>query len=150
MSYSATNEYRFWRLLRDKLRRDFHTTRIESVVSVGVPDVYFSSKNGSGDGWLELKVVHGTKVHFEKAQVSWIKQHAKTTTRIGILALKSMARGQKTIYLWDGSQVEQVKQEGTGCSPVRQWDTPFDWSAIVQELQRDWRVPEGPQEPADV
>lgn len=134
--YHTTNEYKFWKRLRDHLRAELLLTRIESVVSVGVPDVFYAARKGGGSGWLELKIIHGKQLRFGKEQVAWIKQHSKAGTDVHILAWRNAGKDhtRKAIYHWDGSQVEALKKTGTETPARNVWLTPFDWPAITRAI----------------
>lgn len=142
--YYTTNEYKFWRLLRDKLRKDFHLSRIESVVSVGIPDVFFATRGGRVNGWIELKVAHGKQVRFGKEQFAWIKQHAKEGVNIHILALKNGPQSgpnPKTIYHWEGSQIADIKSKGIESGAKHTWPAPFDWPEIIGTISGESSAP---------
>jgi hypothetical protein len=140
--YHTTNEYKFWKSLRDQLRGKLLLTRIESVVSVGIPDVFYAVRGGGSSGWIELKIIHGKQLRFGKEQVAWIKQHALAGTPVHILALRNSGKGHthKTIYHWEGSQVEALKKTGTETPPRNVWPTPFDWPAIIRAISGEGKV----------
>ena len=79
-------ETNFWRLLRDNLRKDFYFDRVETVTGVGVPDVFWTAKDGTASGWMELKVVRGRKIRFGKEQIHWIETRAAAGVRCLIAA----------------------------------------------------------------
>tara|TARA_Y100001963_G_scaffold101588_1_gene139758 strand:- start:5448 stop:5870 length:423 start_codon:yes stop_codon:yes gene_type:complete len=139
MAYTTTNEYKFWKLLRDKLRKDMLLSRIESVVSVGVPDVYYATRDSAVSGWIELKVVHGKQVRFGKEQVAWIKQHHAAGVTVHILAVKAGPQSgpnAKTIYHWLGSSIDGVKTRGIEEPAENEWRSPFDWQDVRGKLSQ--------------
>ena len=143
--YYTTNEYKFWKLLRDKMRKEFILSRIESVVSVGIPDVFWAHRKHGTNGWMELKIVHGKKLRFGKEQAAWIKQHAKAGVPVQIIALKhgpATGPNAKSIYLWDGKDIDDVKAHGIESSSALVWSSPFEWPEIIGAIDKKSPAPD--------
>lgn len=108
-------EQKFWRnkfkaLVQAKVGNCYD--RIESSVSVGVPDIHLTV---SKHHWIELKVVKyekGKKLdlsHFTTRQKSWMKRH-----------------GKKTDTVWLVVHVEDYLMKGDSCTYLIAW-----WNAII-------------------
>ena len=73
-----------------KMKKEFpnvHLQRIESNISVGIPDVAYAV-NSTKVGWIELKQVKNfskkgiVKVPFRPGQLAWIKDYRKYSQRV--------------------------------------------------------------------
>jgi hypothetical protein len=117
-------ESSLWKLVRENLKKDFLLTRIESVATAGVPDVYVVNKKTGVDAWVELKIIRGKKPSFGSEQVAWILRHANVGKNIYILARKD-----NTIYLWSGKKVLEVASKGLEIE-AKKWSRPFNWVEI--------------------
>jgi len=107
-------------------------TRVESVSSPGVPDVYWSSLRDEGaSGWIELKVIRGNVVKLRPEQVLWILRHSQLNVNA-----KIMARKNDTIYLWEGKDVSIVAEQGLRSdAPVTTFEKPWNWNDIIQRIK---------------
>ena len=117
-------ESSLWQLVRNNFKKDFLLTRIESVATAGVPDVYMTHKKSGLDAWVELKIIRGKKPKFGAEQVAWILRHSNVGKKIFILARKD-----NTIYLWSGKKVLEVAEKGVDIDCPR-WSRPFNWPEI--------------------
>ena len=125
----AKRESALWSLLRDNLKKEFLLTRIESVATAGVPDVYVVDKATGTATWVELKIVRGRKLNIGPEQVAWILRH----TNCG-LNVKIVARKDNTIFLWPGSLVVELVDKGIDVEG-KKWSRPFDWTAISRTIR---------------
>lgn len=107
-------------------------TRVESVSSPGVPDVYWSSLREEGvSGWIELKIVRGNVVKLRPEQVLWILRHSQLNVNA-----KIMARKNDTIYLWEGSDVSIVAEQGLRSdAQVTIFKKPWNWDDIIRRIK---------------
>lgn len=122
----------FWRLLKTNLKREFLMTRVESVSSPGVPDVYWTSLRDEGvSGWIELKIVRGNVVKLRPEQVLWILRHSQLNVNA-----KIMARKNDTIYLWEGKDVSIVAEQGLRSdASVLTFEKPWNWNDIIHRIK---------------
>jgi hypothetical protein len=100
-------------------------TRIENLVSTGIPDVN-GVLNGS-EAWLELKyVASGFKIHFQPTQPPWIFRRALSGGRVYVLARKG-----DVLYLYHGQQIRELVVQGLRLQPVLRLAKPFDWYLLL-------------------
>ena len=123
------NEAGLWRLVRENLRKHMLLTRIESVASPGVPDVFWAAHDGGKCGWIELKVVRGRKMSFGQEQVAWIKRHSDLGLNVHVLARKD-----DTLFLWKGTDIAEVVTNGIETEAKEKWHRPFTWKSVVRNI----------------
>tara|TARA_R100000687_G_C6416721_1_gene148997 strand:- start:514 stop:948 length:435 start_codon:yes stop_codon:yes gene_type:complete len=126
------------RTLREKLGPLGQWTRIENVVGTGMPDVNWFPGT---DIWIELKVVHGTKVFFQASQISWAKHRHKKRGSVWIIA-----KGEKeiiisnSINLYDKVRYEHHKPV-LHISVMKEYGVtfvkPYNWKSIIGLLCDD-------------
>lgn len=115
-----SKESSFWNWLRGHLAPLGHFTRIESEVSIGIPDVYFALKTaGRHDGWIELKSVAAPKTdraHPLKGkkglrieQVEWIMRHTLEGVPVFVFA-----KIGAVVYVFRGMQARRLNFRSFG------------------------------------
>ena len=104
-------------------------TRIENIGGSGVPDAY--GFIGRRHAWVELKVAHGNKVHFQPSQIAWLTDHALDNAFI-------LVKKDDTIRVFPGHAVHFVHSEGWN-SPcmvleLRKIGGRYDWQKLMLQL----------------
>jgi hypothetical protein len=88
-------ESAFWQQTKAGLDGpDVHLSRIENTAGTGISDVNMCC-NGV-EIFIELKMFHGTKLHFRMSQRSWIVRHLNCGGRVFV-----MARMGDVLYLYN-------------------------------------------------
>ena len=109
--------------------------RLENLVGTGMPDV-----NGCLNGvevWLELKhVASGFKIKFQPTQPAWILKRTLYGGRVFVLVRKL-----DTLYLYHGSQVRELVDQGLRVQPVLRMAKPFDWDLLLDVVFRRGHAP---------
>jgi hypothetical protein len=114
-------------LLYERLKENLSNcliTRIESWVSLGIPDTLLAFRNGAFVP-VELKVVtRGRKVEIRPHQVAFHVRHAENGNDTFILveyrpAAKS--KEQPRLLLYRGAQVLELVQRGIDTEPLAEW-----------------------------
>lgn len=104
-----------------------HWMRLENAVGTGMPDV-----NGCLNGveaWIENKVTDGYAISFRPTQPAWIFQRVMHGGRVFILVRK-----KDTFYLYHGSQIRELVEQGLRLQPVLRMDKPFNWPLLLQTV----------------
>lgn len=87
------SESSLWRTLNKNMKERWQAERIESFVSCGVPDIYFTLMD-SDMGWMELKHLHEwpkrestiVKIeHYTPQQKNWIRRHGIKGANVSLL-----------------------------------------------------------------
>ena len=118
-------ETKFYRKLKS-LTPEIHWTRVESLVSPGVPDLHgiFPTDWGySVSFWVELKCSEMKKVHLTPRQISWNLSYNKAGGNNYILVLNLSNRA---IYIYSGSAVKELSIAGLEHSPLAMLQEPWD------------------------
>ncbi len=136
------NESGLWRFLRTKLKGYWEPVRIENLVGIGTPDVYYTLTNGTM-GWLELKHVDNwpkrqstvIKIdHFTSEQRNWIRRHGQLGANVFLLL-----RVEKDYLLFDHEGCEYVGREtraGLLSKCVQFWITRLRVDEFVTYLEK--------------
>lgn len=75
------SEAEFWQQIKRNIPKEVHASRIENTSGAGISDVS-AARKGSQEVWLELKVNHGSNVHFRNSQRSWITARTAAGGRV--------------------------------------------------------------------
>ena len=118
-------ETKFYQKLKS-LTPEIHWTRVESLVSPGVPDLHgiFPTEWGhSISFWVELKCSEMKKVRLTPRQISWNLSYNKAGGNNFILVLNLSNRA---IYIYSGSAVKELSIKGLDNSPLIVIREPWD------------------------
>jgi hypothetical protein len=117
---------------------DVDISRVESLASLGFPDMVIADKLGSGRvAFLENKVVQrGLKVGLRPHQVSFLVRHWSYGCP-AFLLVKHLPIGKRIglAFLYHGGQAADVLLEGLRVEPVRRWASDsIDWEELRKLL----------------
>ena len=110
-------ETKFYKKLKS-LTPEIHWTRVESLVSPGVPDlhgIFPTEWEHSISFWVELKCSEMKKVHLTPRQISWNFSYNKAGGNNYILVSNLSNRA---LYLYSGSAVRELSIAGLDHSPL--------------------------------
>lgn len=95
------NEREFSNKVVPPLRKFMAVSRNENSAEPGGPDLTYSGNERHG--WVEVKVVHGGELRFQKYQLPWFKSRLRHCRRgLWVLAL---GEGSSGVYLFTASEV---------------------------------------------
>lgn len=128
--------------LTEKLRKlRFHITHIEShQTAQGVPDIHYLAPMNYGAGWFELK--HDdefpAKLSLRNAQVFWLEDYAAHGGNCWVvLAVGGRAKGQTTIYVWDGKDARALQEDSRSVEPaLKFFPSPEGWGHLAMLVRR--------------
>lgn len=95
-------ESALWTQLRTKVLGVFWS-RIESSAGGGIFDVNGMAEGGR-EAWIELKIMKGNRLEFQKTQVAW----ALRRLSMGAKNLFVIARKDNDLYVFHGSVTQRV------------------------------------------
>ena len=137
MSPPQLKESDFWRQVRAKLANDLtHVCRVENDAGTGIFDV--NACHHGKEVWIELKVLHGRRIHFRTSQKSWGVRRAEVGGRVLLL----VRQDESTVLYdaWPIFQVTSTKVERDGKSfsivvddmpaPIWSGKKPLDWDGL--------------------
>ena len=114
-----------------KLNRKLLFTRLESAISLGVPDLLVADDRGKF-GMIELKYTTGNTVSLRPHQVSWLTKHANTSSWI---LVKQSKKSDDTLFVFKASDALGLKTGGLkSVSPVYSCKSPFDWEKVFTTI----------------
>lgn len=116
----------------------FDIVRVETVASLGFPDMVLTDKGGTGKVcFLENKVVsRGLKVGLRPHQVSFLFRQWSYGASAYIL-VKHVPAGKRVgkICLYEGGQAMALSEKGLSLDPVLLFSTAaVDWQQIREKL----------------
>lgn len=139
MSIQVKESY-FWQQVKAGLSvGNTHLSRIENTAGTGISDV--SACANGVEVWLELKVFHGSRLHFRQSQRLWILKRATAGGRTFILA-----RNNDVMLLYDALPVVLTKArpdaDGKSFSvleadlptPKYECKKPFNWAQLHERV----------------
>ena len=107
-----------------KTNRKIQTTRLESWVMPGIPDVLFCSESGVFS-FVELKVVRGTKVDLSPHQVAFLSRHAHAPVWIATRSRDLVIR------VFAGADAVDLRMDGLAAVPaLAVFEEPYAWGAF--------------------
>jgi hypothetical protein len=130
LSKSETN---FWRQIKKNTPK-IHWTRIESVASLGIPDLNGFSIDNSERGsefWVELKCTRMKKIKLTPYQISWLTKRSEIGGKAFILA---KALGSGAVYLYLGSDARRLQAVGLDLPAIDIFPRPVDWETLEHVL----------------
>ena len=77
---------------------DVHMSRVESTVGSGMSDV--AACCGGQERWLELKMFHGSRLHFRNSQRIWMGKRTAVGGRVLVVA-----RRDDDLMIWRAQDV---------------------------------------------
>jgi hypothetical protein len=129
-------------LLYKKLKENLpaaYITRIESRVTLGIPDCLIALDETAKFILVELKVVsRGKKVSLSPHQVAFHLKHASLSCPTFVLVQYSpppTSKGSPMLLLFGGHQAEGLLKKGVDLEPLAAW--PMDrvkWIELRQKL----------------
>ena len=127
-------ESQFWNSLRNQLKKlkpKWIPTRLESIASLGLPDLLLSTDHGFH--LIELKQCSGNTVRLSPHQVSFLTKHQHANVWVWI----RLSKGEDThIYSFSGDQAIEVAERGLRTKPVVLLKNPRgeDWNVLFESL----------------
>lgn len=94
------NESQLYQSLKRGLSQVGHVSRIETLVTSGIPDVSLAAFGG--EAWLELKIERSGKLSFEPTQLVWWPKRARAG---GLVRIVYVDAGEQTVKVVDHSEV---------------------------------------------
>ena len=114
-----------------KLNRRLLFTRLESAISLGVPDLLVADDHGKF-GMVELKYTTGNTVSLRPHQVSWLTKHSNTSSWI---LVKQSKKSVDTLFVFKASDALSLKTGGLkSVNPVYSCKSPFDWGKVFSTI----------------
>jgi len=116
----------------------FDIVRVETVASLGFPDMVLTDKGGTGKVcFLENKVVtRGLKVGLRPHQISFLFRQWSYGVSAYVL-VKHIPVGKRigSILLYEGGQSMELQEKGLSLPPVLSFSTAaVDWQQIRERL----------------
>ena len=100
-------EANFWKKLREKMPKSWHTTRIENRYGGGVPDVHVCAEGVPF--WIELKTTKTNRVNVSAHQVAWNFAYCQSG---GVSFYLVKALSSSNLYLFDGVHGRGLMEHG--------------------------------------